>query len=168
MDYDPDNPPMPPDDPAAAVFMEEVDGMKGYEDWGKGGDLKSFENPEWRKYLPLAEDGKLYLDSEKAFKLALLHSPSYQGQLEQMYLSALDVSAERFDFDTQFYGGYGGDYRTRGSALTGNPSSDLNLTTRGIRMRQKYASGATAVANFANSLMWQLSGDDSFGTSTLS
>ena len=27
MNYDPDNPPMPPDDPASAVFMEEVDGM---------------------------------------------------------------------------------------------------------------------------------------------
>tara|TARA_B100000945_G_C20426072_1_gene620563 strand:+ start:2281 stop:4953 length:2673 start_codon:yes stop_codon:yes gene_type:complete len=167
MDYDPDNPPMPPDDPAAAVFMEEVDGMKGYEDWGKNGNLESFENSEWRKHLPLAEDGKLYLDSNKAFELALLHSPSYQGQLEQMYLSALDVSAERFDFDTQFYGGYGGAYRTRGSALTGSPATDLSLQTRGIQMRQKYASGATAIVNFANSLMWQLSGSDSFGTNTL-
>jgi len=167
MNYDPDNPPMPPDDPASAVFMEEVDGMKGYEDWGKNGDLESFENPEWRKHLPLAEDGKLYLDSDKAFELALLHSPSYQGQLEQMYLSALDVSAERFNFDTQFYGGYGGDYRTRGSALTGTPATDLSLQTRGISMRQKYASGATAIVNFANSLMWQFSGSDSFGTNTL-
>ncbi|MCH2370188.1 MAG: hypothetical protein MK324_06615 [Pirellulales bacterium] len=167
MNYDPDNPPMPPDDPASAVFMEEVDGMKGYDDWGKNGDLESFENSEWRKHLPLAEDGKLYLDSKKAFELALLHSPSYQGQLEQMYLSALDVSAERFDFDTQFYGGYGGDYRSRGSALTGSPATDLSLQTRGIRMRQKYASGATALVNFANSLMWQLSGSDSFGTNTL-
>ena len=167
MNYDPDNPPVPPDDPASAVFMEEVDGMKGYENWGKNGDLESFENPEWRKHLPLAEDGKLYLDSDNAFELALLHSPSYQGQLEQMYLSALDVSAERFNFDTQFYGGYGGDYRTRGSALTGTPATDLSLQTRGISMRQKYASGATAIVNFANSLMWQFSGSDSFGTNTL-
>lgn len=167
MDYDPDNPTMPPDDPAASIYMKEVDGMQGYEDWGKNGELESFENPEWRKHLPLAEDGKLYLDSDKAFELALLHSPTYQGQLEQMYLSALDVSAERFDFDTQFYGGYGGDYRSRGSALTGSPATDLSLQTRGIRMRQKYASGATALVNFANSLMWQLSGPDSFGTNTL-
>ena len=77
------------------------------------------------------------------------------------------MSAERFDFDTQFYGGYGGDYRSRGSALTGSPATDLSLQTRGIRMRQKYASGATALVNFANSLMWQLSGPDSFGTNTL-
>ena len=79
MNYDPDNPPMPPDDPASAVFMEEVDGMKGYDDWGKNGDLESFENSEWRKHLPLAEDGKLYLDSKKAFELIVPNLETHNG-----------------------------------------------------------------------------------------
>ena len=103
----------------------------------------------------------------KAFKLALLHSTAYQDQAQRMYLSALDVSAERFEFDTQFYGGYGGDYRSTGPALTGDDSSNLALATRSIQMRQKYATGATALVSFANSLMWQFSGNDNFGTSTL-
>jgi len=167
VDYDPDNPPMPPDDAAASIYMDEVDGMEGFDGWDKHEKLKTFENPEWRNHLPLNEDGKLHLDSGKALQLALLHSTDYRNQIEQMYLSALDVSGERFEFDTQFYGGYGGDYRSNGPASTGNDSSNLSLATRGIQMRQKYASGATAFVNFANSLMWQFSGPDSFGTNTL-
>ncbi len=167
MDYDPDNPPMPPDDAAASIYMDEVDGMEGYDGWDEHEKLKTFENPEWRKHLPIGEDGKLHLDASKALKLALLHSTDYRNQLEQMYLSALDVSAERFDFDTQFYGGYGGNYRTLGAATTGSAASNLSLNTRSIQMRQKYASGATAFVNFANSLMWQFSGPDAFGTTTL-
>ena len=167
VDYDPDNPPMPPDDAAAAVYMEEVDGMEGYDGWDDYEKLTTFENTKWREHLPLSEDGKLHLDAETTLKLALLHSTEYRNQVEQMYLSALDVSGERFEFDTQFYGGYGGDYRSTGPANTGNDSSNLSLATRSIQMRQKYASGATAFVNFANSLMWQFSGPDSFGTNTL-
>lgn len=167
VDYDPDNPPMPPDDAAAAIYMKEVDGMKGYDGWDEYEKLTTFENTTWREHLPLSEDGKLHLNAETALKLALLHSTEYRNQIEQMYLSALDVSGERFEFDTQFYGGYGGDYRNTGPANTGNDSSNLNLATRSIQMRQKYASGATAFVNFANSLMWQFSGPDSFATNTL-
>lgn len=167
VDYDPDNPPMPPDDEAAAVYMKKVDGMDGFEGWDDHEKVQTFENPEWRKHLPLSEDGKLHLNAEKAFELALLHSTAYQDQAQRMYLSALDVSAERFEFDTQFYGGYGGDYRSTGPALTGDDSSNLALATRSIQMRQKYATGATALVSFANSLMWQFSGNDNFGTSTL-
>ncbi len=34
--------------------------------------------------------------------LGLLHSPLYQRELEDLYLSALDVTFERFRFDVQF------------------------------------------------------------------
>ena len=164
---DPDYPAMPPDDEAASVFMKSVDGMEGYDSWGKDGKLEHFENPEWRQHLPLAEDGKLHINGQDAVKLALLHSSAYQRQLETMYMSALDVSAERFEFDTQFYGGYGGSYRSRGAAVAGSPRSDLSLATRSIQMRQKYAQGTSLVANFANSLMWQFSGPDTHSTTSL-
>jgi len=164
---DPDHPAMPPDDEAASVFMKSVDGMEGYDDWEKDGKLEHFENPEWREHLPLAEDGKLHINGQDAVRLALLHSSAYQRQLETMYMSALDVSAERFEFDTQFYGGYGGNYRSRGAAVTGSPRSDLTLATRSIQMRQKYAKGTSLVANFANSLMWQFSGPDTHSTTSL-
>ena len=164
---DPDYPAMPPDDEAASIFMKSVDGMEGYDSWGKDGKLEHFENPEWRQHLPLAEDGKLHINGQDAVKLALLHSTAYQRQLETMYMSALDVSAERFEFDTQFYGGYGGSYRSRGAAVAGSPRSDLSLATRSIQMRQKYAQGTSLVANFANSLMWQFSGPDTHSTTSL-
>lgn len=164
---DPDYPAMPPDDEAASVFMKSVDGMEGYDNWEKDGQLEHFENPEWRQHLPLAEDGKLHINGQDAVRLALLHSSAYQRQLETMYMSALDVSAERFEFDTQFYGGYGGDYRSRGAAVAGSARSDLTLATRSIQMRQKYAQGTSLVANFANSLMWQFSGPDTHSTTSL-
>jgi hypothetical protein len=164
---DPDHPAMPPDDAAASIFMKSVDGMAGYEGWEKDGLLEHFENPEWREHLPLAEDGKLHLNGQDAVRLALLHSSAYQQQLETMYMSALDVSAERFEFDTQFYGGYGGNYRSRGAAVAGSPRSDLTLASRSIQMRQKYAKGTSLVANFANSLMWQFSGPDTHSTTSL-
>jgi hypothetical protein len=164
---DPDHPAMPPDDEAASIFMKSVDGMEGYEDWEKDGPLEHFENPEWRQHLPLAEDGKLHINGQDAVRLALLHSTAYQRQLETMYMSALDVSAERFEFDTQFYGGYGSNYRSRGAAVVGSPRSDLTLETRSIQMRQKYAAGTSLVANFANSLMWQFSGPDTHSTTSL-
>ena len=164
---DPDHPAMPPDDEAASIFMESVDGMEGYDGWEKDGQLEHFENPEWRQHLPLAEDGKLHINGQDAVRLALLHSTAYQRQLETMYMSALDVSAERFEFDTQFYGGYGSDYRSRGAAVAGSARSDLTLSTRNIQMRQKYAKGTSLVANFANSLMWQFSGPDTHSTTSL-
>jgi hypothetical protein len=164
---DPDRPAMPPDDNSASVFMKSVDGMEGYDNWEKDGKLKHFENPAWRQYLPLAEDSKLHINGQDAVRLALLHSSAYQQQLETMYMSALDVSAERFEFDTQFYGGYGGNYRSRGAAITGTPRSELTLATRSIEMRQKYAKGTSLVANFANSLMWQFSGPDTHSTTSL-
>jgi hypothetical protein len=55
-------------------------------------------------------DGTVKLDVDTALRLAYIHSPSHQMQLETLYLSALDVSAERFEFDTQFFGGYGARY----------------------------------------------------------
>ena len=164
---DPDRPAMPPDDEAASIFMKSVDGMEGYDGWEQDGRLEHFENPEWRQHLQLAEDGKLHINGQDAVRLALLHSSAYQRQLETMYMSALDVSAERFEFDTQFYGGYGGNYRSRGAAVAGSPRSDLTLATRSIQMRQKYAKGTSLVANFANSLMWQFSGPDTHSTTSL-
>jgi hypothetical protein len=45
--YDPDAAPLPPDDPAAHVYMHWVDGWEGYKGWHKFGDLMSVENPQW-------------------------------------------------------------------------------------------------------------------------
>src|SRR5437588_5310117 len=48
--FDPDHPPMPPDDPAADRYMQRVFGMRGYRKWHKHGDASWIEDPDWRKY----------------------------------------------------------------------------------------------------------------------
>ncbi len=162
---DPDRPPMPPDDPYSAKHMERPAGYPGYENWLDNGTTDSFENPLWRDYLPLDDDGVLHLSADLAVELSLIHSTGYQNQLETLYLSALDVSSERFRFDTQFYGGYSTAYQSRGNSGFG--SSDFDLSTRGIQARRALTSGAEMVVGLANSLTWQFSGPDTYSANTL-
>ena len=103
--FDLDFQPMPLDDPASHRFMQCVDGRRGYPMWHAAGVTNTVESPDWWQFLPLDDDGVLVLNAETAVQIALLHSPNYQRQLEQLYLSALDVSSERFELDTQFFGG---------------------------------------------------------------
>ena len=108
--FNPDRPPIPPDDPESHHLMHWVDGKPGFPGWSQNGSTVHVQNPDWMKTLPLDENDQLRLSSSEAFRLALTHDTGYQRELETLYLSALDVSAERFRFDTQFFGGYGIDY----------------------------------------------------------
>ena len=101
--FDRDRPPMPPDDPASHQYMHRVDRHKGYPRWHINGDTLEVENPDWISYLPVDETGQLVLGADDSVRLALLHSPNYQQELEELYLSALDVSFERFRLDSQFF-----------------------------------------------------------------
>ena len=101
-----DCPPMPPDDPTAHELMHCVDNKRGWPFWHDNGDTANVENPAWPAYLQLDDRGILTVSSTDAVRIALLNSPNYQQNLEQLYLSALDVSFERFRFDTQGFAGY--------------------------------------------------------------
>jgi hypothetical protein len=168
--FDPDHEPMPPDDPASHELMHYIDGKKGYKHWHKNGDTPYVENPEWMAYLCFNEDGCVEVDSGDAVRLALLHSREYQSQLEQLYLSALDVSFERFLFDSQFFAGYQVQYTADGPerrGAGGESSSELVVATLpsdsgGIRMERFFATGGSLVVGLANSLVWQFSGPDDF------
>ena len=127
--YDPDRPPMPPDDPASHVLMHRVDGKPNYPHWRKDGVAQQVQNPSWMANLPVDERGVLKLDLPTAIDLALLHSPDYQEEFEDLYLSALDVSAERFRFDAQWFGGTDVFYRTSGRD-SGEPLSRLSVDSR--------------------------------------
>lgn len=168
-----DTPPMPKDDPYSHVYMQEVDGKKGYPGWYYAGTTPDVANPLWREFLPLDERGVLLLDSNTALRLARLHSRPYQQEVEELYLSALDVSFERFRFDTQFFAGYQTDYFVRGNrggnVLTANtfnsgrPISGSEVSaggSRGLSMRRSFATGADLVVNFANTLIFNFSGSD--------
>ena len=116
--YNPDCSPMPVDDPASHQYMMCVDGKKGWKHWGDNGVRSSLENPRWRErlgeYAELSEDGAVRLDVDSALRLAYVHSPLHQRTLETLYLSALDVTGERFRLDTQFFAGDSLEYNHQG------------------------------------------------------
>lgn len=174
--YDPNNPdcePMPPDDPTSHQLMHCVDCKKGEKCWKCLPRTPFVENPGWYEYLPFDENGEIVLDLQGAVLLALRESPRYQSQLEELYLSALDVTFERFRFDTQFFGGsrlfFTADGEQRSG--TGNPSSELEVSplSPGSRLRaQKLtATGGSLVVGMANSLVWQFAGPDDYSSTTL-
>jgi hypothetical protein len=159
---DPDCPPMPPDDPTAHQFMHCVDCKKGWPCWRCYGQTPFVENPYWRAYLPLDNDGNLVLDRQAAVQTALLHSRDYQFQLENLYLSALDVSFERFRFDVQFFAGNSTFFETVGRIRGGGRSRSTLTSITDLQARKLLATGGELVVGLANTLVWQFSGPDRF------
>src|SRR5262245_10707564 len=165
--YDPyqiDCPPIPPDDPTAHQFMHCVDNKRGWPFWHDNGDRPYVENPAWPEYIQVDNEGIVLINAEDAVRLSLLHSRPYQQQLENLYLSALDVSLQRFTFDTQAFAGNSifGDWfgRARGGASTLEINHDAQL-------RRAFSTGGTLVVNFANSLLWQFAGPDNYSSNTI-
>ena len=171
--YDPCDeirPPMPPDDPAAHEFMHCVDGMKGWRCWHANGDRGSLENPDWRTRLPeyveVTPDGSVKLSLESAVDLARINSPDYQSQLETLYLSALDVSTERFRFDVQFFGGDDLTFAHRGRLNAGGEQNTL-LNNLSFQAERRTATAGELLVGFANSMVWQFAGPDTNATASI-
>ena len=167
--FSPDYPPLPPDDPAAHRLMHCVDCKKGYPCWHVGGDTPHVASPLWMEFLPLDDDGILHLDDALAVRLALVNAPAYQSEFETLFLSALDVTAERFAFDKQVFAGTNVRYTSDGQRRTGRGivSSELGLPASGLRVERMFTTGAEMVVGLANSIVWEFSGDNSNATSTL-
>ncbi|ELP34744.1 hypothetical protein [Rhodopirellula baltica] len=166
--FDLDFQPMPLDDPASSRYMQCVDGRRGYPMWEANGLTNTAESPDWWQFLPLNEDGILELNSENAVKIALLHSPDYQRQMEQLYLSALDVSSQRFQFDTQYFAGAGASFNQNDQRFGAFRDSDSVTSVGGdVALRRQFATGANLLVNFANEVVWNLSGPDTRTTSTV-
>ena len=167
--FNPDYPPLPPDDPAAHGYMHCVDGMKGYKRWAQDGLAPWIEDPGWRNYLELSEDGSLALSPTRAVQLGLLDSRQYQTQLENLYLSALALTLERFEFDLQwfgrnstFYDHVGENARRRGPASERN-----NLTTlSNFGFSRAFSTGGQLLVDFANTFVWEFTGTNTHSASS--
>ncbi|MHC4398216.1 MAG: hypothetical protein ACYTG0_00895 [Planctomycetota bacterium] len=158
--YNPDCPPMPPDDPTAHQLMHYVDGKRGGE-WDKQyGRTPYVENPVWAQYLPRDENGMVVVDRDGAVEIALIHSREYQVQLEDLYLLALEVSLERFRFDCQFFGGNTTTFDLGGSLLgKGVDFSSLRNSTP-IGFNRLFATGGQLAVEVANSIVWNFTAPD--------
>lgn len=161
--YDQDRPPMPQDDPVSHEYMRLVDGMKGWKHWHDSGDRVDLENPAWREalaeYVEVGGDGSVKLNIDSALQLAYVHSPSYQNQLETLYLSAVDVTTERFHLNTQFFGGYDARYvhnrSLNSDQLTvGRPS----VVDPVLQARRTFATAGELLVGFANSFVVEFTG----------
>lgn len=155
---DPDHPPLPPDDPASHNLMHTVDDKDGYSGWHENGELTKVDSENWRDWLPRDADGVVALNMADVVKVARSHSRSFQQEREDLYLSALDVTFERFRFDTQFFAGTDTEFRHRGKERGSTNTLD---TESGARLQQLSATGTSLVVGLANSLVWQFSGSGS-------
>jgi len=166
--FNPDHPPMPPDDPAAHKLMHVVDCKEGYKYWHKNGDAPGVEFPSWRNWLVYDSEGQVVLDLPTTIDVAYRNSREYQRALENLYLSALDVTFERFRFDAQFFAGSGTTYTTDGQNRPGGPGRSVSelAVLSDAEVRKLTSSGGEFVVGLANSLVWQFSGpnDDLFRT----
>ena len=173
---DPDGPPMPYDDPASHLYMHCIAGKKAYPCWHSNGDWYGLENPRWKdllmQYNEMADDGAIKLTMNGSVCLGQVHSSEYRTQIETIYLSALDVSTERFRFDVQFFGNSNtvfthlGAERTgigeRNTLLQGNIPNDTTYS-----MTKHFSTGADLLVGFANSFVWQFAGPDTNVSSSL-
>ena len=168
-----DHAPIPPDDPTSHRFMHHVDDRQGYPHWHANGDTDAVENPTWLSYLPVDENGRATLSLERAYELALLHSPDFQEQRETLYLSALDVSLQRFGFDSQLFAGFNNFLTTNGRFRGGTGRSEtliggsLGANGEGLTLQRLGVTGATFMAGFANTLMFNLAGNNTQAASGL-
>ena len=178
--FDPFNldcPPMPPDDPVSHELMHCVDCRHGYECWHANGETEFVENPNWFQQVVeeyTDEDGRVRINVEDAMRLALVHSPAYQRELEELYLSALQVSFQRFQFDSQYFAGYSGFFTSAGRRNgTGDSTTRVDVGTfsapgsNALRKEKLFSDGTQLVVNLANALMWEFSGADMHSATTL-
>ncbi len=164
-------PAMPMDDPDASQYMQVVDGKKSWCGWERNGVTNEFENPAWREqlyeYVNTNKEGRIVLDFETALTLAKMHSPSYQGNVETLYLSALDVSAERFNLDTQFFGGNDLAYSHLGNLRSGGEANTVRIDSA-LEARKTFATAGQLLVGLANSFVFTFTGNNTdFGVSIL-
>jgi len=164
-----DCPPMPPDDPTAHELMHCVDGKRGWPQWHQNGDASEVDAQTWRQYLPYDEAGVVVLDLPRAMRIARRNSRDYQRELEDLYLSALDVTFERFRFDTQYFARNATFFTADGpdrSGGGGRLSSQLSNEAT-AELHRLTATGGELVAGLANSILWQFVGPDTNSYNTL-
>lgn len=174
--YDPNHEPLPPDDPAANVYMHWLQCKKGYKSWHKFGRALSIENPDWlvqygispELSAEIAASGNALegvplpalndLTLRESIDIANINSREYQFQIENLFLAALDLTFGRFQFDVRYLG-VGG--QNPQAALNRrrlrNGTQELDLASR-IGINQVLPSGAQWAVELANNTLWLFSG----------
>ena len=145
--------PTPPkDDEESRKVTERIQKHGAYKD---GNASTHFEDKDWDSSLFSEEGEVLRLDLNKSMELALLHSRDFQKQKEALYLSALDVTYERFRLGPLPFAKFRGEAKWKGK---GNPSDFEVRSSAGLQ--GLISSGANWTASLANRLSMDLSSGD--------
>jgi hypothetical protein len=174
--YDPDCKPLPPDDPAASEYMRCANGMRGYKSWHKFGETFTMENPQWLDAFGISLDETGQVDPaqahssvelssitlQEAIELSYIHSRDYQSEIEDLYLSALDLTFQRFQFGVRYLEPTTGISSTLSSNVTGAPpfprsgraSTTYSTGTSNLGLTQLLPAGGQWALEIANSTMW--------------
>ncbi len=169
--FDPDKEPLPPDDPAAHEFMHCVDGRKGYKNWHKLGTSFALENPQWlapygiqmRDIDPVNGHSQVQLRDitlPQTIDLTSIHSREYQSAIEDVYLTALALTAERFKLGVRYLFASkepGADFTSRSDA---NGRTTSNLYTH-FGISQMLPAGGQIAVDIANTVTWVFAGSGS-------
>ena len=157
--FDPDTPPLPPDDPSSHRLMGGNDSA-GCCGWHEDGDAPSIEDPAWRALLQTSERGTVVLSPDRAVELGLLHSREYQTEMENLYLSALSLTLERFDFSVQWFLRNATAYRrSREDSEDGEFKGLESETSTGFS--RAFSNGGQLIVDLANTFVWDFAGSDS-------
>ncbi len=186
--YDLDREPLPPDDPAANQYMSWVYGMRGYKSWHQFGESMSVENPQWLANFGLqpdtfhdgfrASDGISIvakpataegtvnlaptienLTLEQAIELSSIHSRDYQTQLENLFLSSLQLSLDQFQFNVRYLGTGTRTPPTGVATFSNAPAgvTSMAFATQG-GVSQLLPTGAQWAVGLANNTLWLFTG----------
>ncbi|MBC7853349.1 MAG: hypothetical protein IAF94_07940 [Pirellulaceae bacterium] len=165
--FDPDHPPKPPDDPSAAIFMDHPGGMRGARNWEKDGVTDQIEPEEWESGLELDEQGVLHLNQDRAVEVALLNSRENQTALEDVYLTALALTLNRFEFALQWFGRNSTAFTHFGSGGAPTETNTLSVNSE-LGFTRNFAAGGQLLVDFANSLVFEYTNGSKQWNSNLS
>ncbi len=180
--HDPHNPdcaPLPPDDPSAHEMMHCVNGFKGYKSWHKFGTALSIENPQWLEPFGIAVQGadpvighsevKLTdVTLPQAVELAYIHSRDYQTQLEDLYLTALQLTFQRYALGVRFLGPGGVEPGVDVSTFTDRNGTTDGAVSSNFGVRQLLPTGGQIAVELANEIGFVFGSNGGFSASALS
>ncbi len=144
---------LPCDDPAANLWMRHPYRFHNHRYWDQLPTAEVTENEAWVTYLPRDSQGRVPLSLDLSLDLALLHSREFQTQYEHVYLTALALTGNRFEFDTQWAGGTEADF-----SATGDGASASRLLTLSDRLgfERQMAAGGQFATNIVNAFAFEL------------
>lgn len=161
------SPPQPPDDSYAHDYMMMADGIPGSTFWKHLGTTDTWENPDWYCSLPRDKNGSVPLTANGAVELGITNSIFYRSEVENLYLSALALTLNRFDFTCQWYLINGTTFQHFGTG--GFPTETNTLTTNtNFGFVRSLATGGQLLVDFANSFVFEYTGHRQSVTSNIS